>query len=793
MKIFNFPLVIFLFFSLSLKATDITSQTLRGTVVDAVTAYPLIGANVILLNTETPVGTTTDLNGNFELKNVPLGRQSLEIRYIGYKNQLINNIMVASAKEIVLKIQLEEIPLALEEVVVKSKRKKEQALNEMAQISARTFSVEETERFAGSLGDPARMVANYAGVMTQNDSRNDIIIRGNSPMGVLWRLEGIEIPNPNHFGALGTTGGPVSMVNNNLLTNSDFLTGAFPAEFGNAIAGAFDLNLRSGNNQVHEFTGQVGFNGFELGAEGPVAKTSNGVNPSYLANFRYSTLEVFDLMGFSTGTGAAIPEYQDFTFMIDVPGTKLGRLKVFGLWGKSHIELGRDLSDTTGNSYNSKNTATDFGSDLAVIGAKHTYFFTDKTRLQTSISYQMTGATAFLDSVNRETQVFKPWFRSRQSENKLTVSSQFRHKFSSRDNFSLGFIADFYQIDYLDSIYDEDYRKFITIANTEGTSELYRAYGQWLHNFNNQFSAYAGMHFQYLAMNKELVAEPRLSLKWQALTKHAFTAGFGLHSQMQPRVLYSFQSYDEVSDTYSITNKDVKFTRSMHYVLGYNYQISSDMRLKTEAYYQYLYRAPVVEDFPEFSMLNFGGDFGIPRQDNLINEGTGTNYGLELTLEKFLNKGFYTLFTASLFESKYKGFDQVERNTAFNGNYVFNMLGGWEHKLGAKTTLTIDVKTVWAGGKRYVPIDLEESQRKGEEVLDWSRAYESKYDDYFRTDLRLGVRLNGKKTWQEWALDLQNVTGFQSVFMQGYDVEKNEIYTVYQQGFMPMMLYRIHF
>ncbi len=313
------------------------TQTIRGTVTDAVTGYPLIGANVILLNSNPLVGTITDVNGHFELAAIPVGRQNLEVSYVGYYNKIIPNILLTSGKEIVLQIRLEEKAIEMEEVVVKAGRRKDQAINEMATVSARTFSVEETERFAGSLGDPARMVANYAGVMTQNDSRNDIIIRGNSPIGVLWRMEGVEIPNPNHFGALGTTGGPVSMVNNNLLANSDFLTGAFPAEYGNATAGAFDLNLRSGNNRKAEFTGQIGFNGFEAGIEGPFLKLQNGQKASYLANFRYSTLEVIDKMGFNFGTGEAIPQYKDLTFLVDLPGTRLGRFKVFGLWGDSFL------------------------------------------------------------------------------------------------------------------------------------------------------------------------------------------------------------------------------------------------------------------------------------------------------------------------------------------------------------------------------------------------------------------------------------------------------------------------
>ena len=339
-----------------------------------------MGAYVILVNSEPRVGVITDINGMFELRKAPVGRQSLQINFIPYETITYSNLLVVSGKELVLEVKLEEKINNIGEVVIKAPPKKSTAQNELAMVSTRTFSVEETERFAGSLGDPARMVANYAGVMTQNDSRNDIIIRGNSPSGVLWRLEGIEIPNPNHFGAQGITGGPVSMVNNNLLTNSDFLTGAFPAEYGNAIAGAFDLNLRSGNSGEHEFTGQIGFNGFELGAEGPLFQTENGQKASYLASYRYSTLEVLDKMQFNVGTGAAIPQYKDLTFLVDVPGTKTGRIKLFGLWGNSFIALGRDVTDTTENQYNSRGIATDFRAGLAVIGISDTYYLNEKTR-----------------------------------------------------------------------------------------------------------------------------------------------------------------------------------------------------------------------------------------------------------------------------------------------------------------------------------------------------------------------------------------------------------------------------
>lgn len=769
------------------------SQTIRGSIVDATTGFPLIGANIVLLNSDPILGTTSDINGNFELLFIPLGRQSIQISYLGYKTQTMRNILVTSGKQTVVLINLEEDVTNVEEVVIKARTNKEGALNEMASISARTFSIEETERFAGSLGDPARMVSNYAGVATANDSRNDIIIRGNSPSGVLWRLEGVEVPNPNHFGASGTTGGPVSMINNNLLANSDFLTGAFPAEYGNALAGAFDLNLRSGNTHNHEFIGQVGFNGFELGAEGPMFETKSGQKASYLASFRYSTLDIINSIGFSVGTGTAVPKYKDFTFMVDIPGTKAGRFKVFGLWGNSYIELGREYTTEDESSYSGRGTATNFGAGLGVVGASHTYFFNSKTRVKSTVSYQSSFNTTEYDSVKNSGTFVMPVYRSERVQDKISFTTQLKYKLNSKNNFSAGIIIDHYLITGIDSSYQNDYGKFITIVDMEGNLNIYQAHAQWQHKFTNNITTYAGLHSQFYDGNNDLTIEPRLGLNWQANKKHSFSAGFGLHSQTQPKATYFLQTYNSSNQSYYTTNESLKFTQSIHYVLGYNYLINENLRVKTETYYQSISNVPVKESFPEFSMLNSGASFGPTLQDSLVNEGTGTNYGVEITFEKFLNKGYYFLLTTSLFNSTYTGYDGIDRNTAFNGNYILNALAGYEYNINESFMLTFDIRATFAGGQRYVPIDLELSQQNSNTEYDWSNAYNDKHDDYFRTDIRIGFKHNGKRFNQEWGVDLQNVTNYQSIFMQGYDVDKDEVYTVYQQGFMPMFLYRIQF
>ena len=322
--------------------TQIT-QTIRGTVVERVTQKPLSGATIIVAGSEPLIGTTTNEKGNFRLAQLPLGRYKLQISFVGFKTIILTNIDLSSVKETVLFIEMDE-EMILNKTVTINAGRKDKPQNEMAYVSARTFSIEETEKYPGSLGDPSRMAQSYAGIISGGDQVNDIIIRGNSPSGLLWNLEGINIPNPNHFGKLGSSGGPVSMLNNNVLRNSDLYTGAFPAEFGNALSGVFDLKIRSGNNEKHEYLAQVGANGFEFGIEGPFSKKNAA---SYLINYRYSTFKVFDALGLDLGAGA-LPFYQDLNFKLNFPFKKNKGLSVFGIGGQNSIDY-YDTSRITKN------------------------------------------------------------------------------------------------------------------------------------------------------------------------------------------------------------------------------------------------------------------------------------------------------------------------------------------------------------------------------------------------------------------------------------------------------------
>jgi hypothetical protein len=393
-KTYRFLLLLFSILWLPSVAVSQITQTLKGSVTDKETQSPLVGATVLVASLATPLGAVTDTNGNFAISNVPVGKHIVAFSYTGYHHLVVSEVVVSSAKEVVLNVEMEESAVKMAEVTVTQKR---EHINDMALVSAKTFSVQETEKFAGSRADPARMASNYAGVQGGNDSRNDIVIRGNSPQGVLWRLEGIDIPNPNHFAVPGTTGGPASMLNNKTLANSDFFTGAFPAEYGNGVAGVFDLRLRNGNNERHEYTAQLGLLGTELAAEGPLSKKSRS---SFLITYRYSTLQLFEGFHIKIGTNS-VPRYQDLTFKLNFPMGKNGNLSFFGIGGASSIDLiVSKLTKPQPELYGASDRDQYFTSNNAIAGASYLYNL-NKGYFKITVAQTATNVFAHHDKVYR--------------------------------------------------------------------------------------------------------------------------------------------------------------------------------------------------------------------------------------------------------------------------------------------------------------------------------------------------------------------------------------------------------
>jgi hypothetical protein len=770
---------------------QIATQTIKGQITDKQSKEFLIGATVVIIGAESKFAGVSDASGYFKIIDVPSGRYDLKVKYLGYKEIIIYNVQVTIGKEVSLDIELEENLNSLNEVVVNGSKKNE-TINEMSSVSARSFSTEEVNRYAGGRSDPSRLAANFAGVSSPDDSRNDIVIRGNSPTGVLWRIEGLNVPNPNHFSTIGTTGGPVSGLNTNVLKNSDFFTSAFPSEYGNATAGVFDLGFRKGNSDKREHMIQFGaLTGLEAMTEGPINKKKGS---SYLIAYRYSFTGFAQALGLSIGT-TATPFYQDISFKINSGDSKFGRFTLFGLGGKSKIDFSHSKIDTN-DLFADPTRDSYFTSDIGLVGVKHFIRTGSKSYVSTVI-----GGTYAASNYDEDTISASDKTAARVLENKVTqmryiLNTSYNSKISPRLFVKFGIIEELINLNLFYRV-REHYPNWVQLWDFNDYTSLLQGYAHAKYSFNSKLILNAGIHAQYLSLNGSRSVEPRLGLKFLANRKSTFSLGYGMHSQMQPTDVYFYRS-QQTDGSYVQSNKDLDFTRSHHFVIGYDLLPAKDWRVKSEVYYQILTDVPVTKMPSSFSMLNNGASFQPNENAYLTNTGTGTNYGVELTLEKFFSRGYYGLLTATIYESKYKGSDKVEHNTAFNGRYVYNVLAGKEFKIGKlkRNTFSIDFKLTSAGGRYYTPVDLAASQIVDQEVLKGDAfAFSERNPAFFRLDVKSGITLNSKKRKLSQSLffDIQNVTDNKNVFAQRYNPVTNKINTAYQIGLFPNFVYRVQF
>ncbi|RYC71026.1 TonB-dependent receptor [Spirosoma sordidisoli] len=796
------------------------TQTLRGHVVDKESKFPLVGATVQLADK----GVLTDTAGLFRLTGIPVGRHTVKVTLVGYKEMVLADVSLDAGREKILDIELEEEIRQLVAVTVQAQRTGE-ARNEMAVVSARQFSVEETNRYAGSRGEPARMASNFAGVQGADDSRNDIVIRGNSPQGVLWRVDGVSIPSPNHFAIAGTSGGPVSIINNRYLANSDFFTGAFPAEFGNTVAGAFDLKLRNGNNERHEKMVQFGFLGTEAMVEGPLSKSSKA---SYLATYRYANLWLFNKIGIDIGT-QAVPTYQDGFFRFNFPlrnrrGESVGALALWALGGTSTVDIlisEQEVKDRNifGNNdrdqyYTARMGAagltytrplspqTFWKATLAVSGnsqdANHNYLFLrrdgDRNPLVVNNRYVIDSLRPILDY--------------RFSEMKYSLATFVNHKISARATLKVGLNTDLYRFRAFDSVRsftDLSYTRFTpwrTRWNTNETFALVQPYVSFRHRLTENLTLTAGLNALWFTLNTRSVApvEPRVGLSWELPARQKLSLAAGLHSQIQPLYTYFYaENPGSGSAAGPLANRTMGLTKSWHYVASYQRLLGRSIRLLLETYYQRLFNIPVEQAQSSFSMVNTGAAFSRIFPGPLVNTGTGRNYGLELTVEKFFSNHYYFLLTGSVFDAKYTGSDGVLRNTDFNGRYAFNALFSKEFVF-RRSSLNLGFKYTTTGGRWYGPVD-EAASRLNQEIIYQSASRNTlQFAPYKRFDLKVDYKMNRgaadrRGLTHTISVDLVNILGIQNLLSLSYAPQPDGsfIKQEYQLGFLPIFLYRVDF
>lgn len=758
-------------------------QTVRGRVLDRDARIPLPGANVIVLETDPLIGTTTDGDGRFVLPDVPLGRQAIQVSFIGYAPVILPEVLVTSGKEVVLDVALKEQILTGQEIVVVPEVRKDQPLNDQALVSARSFSVEETRRYAGGLDDPARMASAFAGVTTSVGlGDNALIIRGNAPRGVLWRLEGVEIPNPNHFAGLSVVGGGgLTLFSSQLLDDSDFFTGAFPAEYGNALAGVFDMHFRTGNPNRREHTFQVGIVGIDVASEGPFVR---GRPATYLFNYRYSTLALLMPL---LPTDSDVLRYQDLSFKVDVPTRRAGRFEAWGIGGIDGQTMEEEPDSAKWEYELWDRLHVDLELGVGAAGLTHTLPVGRRSYLRSSVAASLNRTILEQERLSDDLVLEDNLF-IHNTTGRVIAGSFLNHRFGARHVNRTGFTAQqlFYDLDL--RVAPDDEPPVVTVAQGTGSSLLLEAYSQSTVDVSSRLAVNAGLHAQHFALTGRTALEPRAGLRWAFVPGQAFSFGYGLHSQIEDLRLY-FVEPPGARDVRT-PNRELDFAKAHHGVAGYDRRLGEASRLKLEAYYQYLFDVPVIPD-SSYSMINFQQDWSF--NEVLVNDGAGENYGVELTVERFLKDGFYYLVTGSLFRSRYRGGDGVWRRTRYDQGYAANALFGREFTLGDRNNLLgLNGRLAFVGGQRRSPVDVAGSLAREEVVYDERRAFTVREPGVFLLDLTLTYRRNHRRYADVWALQVKNVLVAKDVYLD-YNFATDRVEEV-REGFpVPMLSYKVEF
>jgi len=758
-------------------------QTIKGQVVDNDIQIPLPGATVIIMGSDPLIGGTTDLNGYFRLENVPLGRYNIQISYIGYEPSVISELEVGSGKEVVLNIGLKESSVSLNEVVVKASQDKKEPLNSMAIISSRQINMEEARRYAGGFDDPAHLASSYAGV-AENMNSNGIVIRGNAPKGLLWRMEGLEISNPSHFTNMTSFGGGgITALSSQMLASSDFYTSAFPAEYGNALSGVFDIRLRSGNRDKREHAVQVGIMGIDLSSEGPYKK---GKGSTFLFNYRYS---LFALMKPIMPENAGLIKYQDLNFKTDLPTKNAG---VFSIWGIGSTDYSgsRVTKSIEDWQYDSDRIKGDGRTYMGALGLTHKLIIGKQSLLNSSMALSGNGLILENQKMDNSEQLHP----NENIENyswKYSLSSYLNHKFSSKHTNRTGMTVHLLNYDMLIQEAPVFTQDLVSFVDDKGSSELIQAFSQSRFDLSEKVTINAGIHMQYFTLNDHYTIEPRIGVRWKFKPTQSMSFGYGDHSRLEMLFLYLGQQPGQTGFTQP--NRDLDFTKSHHFVVGYDLAINENLNFRAEAFYQNLYSVPV-QPGTSYSMMNVDQDWFI--NDSLINDGNGLNYGLDLTLERYMHNGFYYLVTASLFQAKYTGGDKIERSSRYDKNYVVNFLAGKEWKVGKghkNNTIGLNGKFSMIGGDRISPVDEEATYLSKEVIYDETRSFEERKPNVYYLHFTLNYRKNKKKHASIWSFQILNAMGSPEFFGYKYNYKYDRIDKDEQTIIMPNISYKIVF
>lgn len=783
-------LILTVFYILALVA-GAEAQTLRGSVTDAATGEPIAGAAIQLKGNHT--GTVTDAGGSYLISSIQPGRYTVEASFLGYSPMLYREILIAGQKEVILNFSLEENATELDEVTVRPRVNKESAVNSMSLTGTRMLSMEEASRYAGGYSDPARLLTAFAGVAGSPDN-NGVSVHGNAPQSLSWRLEGVEINSPNHFtDAFNMGTGVVGALNSKVLGNSDFHSGAFTAEYANALSGVMDMRMREGNDRRYEHAAQVGTLGAELASEGPISRKAGS---SYLVNYRYSFTTLARDLGLLALDGDQA-DYQDLSFKLNFPTRRAGTFSLFGLALKDKYWVDLEAPSRWESYYDQEYTEN--RQTMAVGGMNHVLHFGKGWNWKTTVA-----ASCFTNDTDQHYYQpatdgtdrpggRSPYLRMRQDNWQITAVTSLQRRFGERFTAKAGLTYTARFFDLTLQVADKIFTPLPSspVYQADSHTTLWNAYIANSWKMSSQLTFNFGLTTQRFQLNGEQTWEPRAALQWSPDLSNTFSLGYGLHSKMEKMDVYFYKDPEQGD-----ANRALKLSKAHHLLLSFLHRFSDHLNLRIETYYQQLYDLPVGLT-GSYCTLN-RRDFYVDCP--LVSRGRGRNYGIDLTLERFMEHGYYYMVNGSLYKAEYRAADGIWRNTRYNRTYLLKLMGGKEWIIGAKkkNVLSVNGKFTLQGGMHHTPTDLEASRLLYEEgspdvAYREEEAFSKQYKPMGIVDFTVSYRISGRHADHTFAIEALNVLGKKTPYIDLYNYRKGQMGTYMNGVAFPNIYYCISF
>jgi hypothetical protein len=764
MKCFS-ALILLILLPLNLFAQGENAGSITGTVVEHETQNPVEGAQIRII--ELNDSTLSSQNGLFVFKNVPFGTYSLKITAPGFETQVQTDVVVLSSRPADVSFELLKKGYITDTIDVEAKYFHK---SPDENTSSYNLDFEEVRRAPGAVEDVLRMVQVLPGVAPGNDQRNDLIVRGGSPSENLTVIDGIEIPNVNHYPTQGSSSGPIGMINVKFIDDVNFSTGGFSSRYGDKLSSVLDIRFREGYRKSFLSDINLSTAGFGGVFEGPLFSKKG----SFLASARRSYLNLIR----GAIRIAAVPNYWDFNVKTVYDINQNNKLEFLGIAGLDDISFEGDASKISDdNPYGkAKGNQQEFTAGLNWKSLfKNGY-------VQTVLA----NSSNFYKYVNNDIKTDELIFDYNSYESDFNLRSELFYQLNRSNNIIFGTGGRF--IKFKNKLYVRaDTSAFgdpLPVLNVDTRDNFYKGSGfiqYTLKVLKDKLLFNAGLRYDYFSgITDKHSVSPRTGLTYRFTESTAFNFSTGIYTQA-PEYLWV------TSDT---ANVNLKFIRSYHYVAGIEHLFSEDLKFSIEAYYKKYTDYPVSVLIPTFALVNGGTENGPNFVGEATSQGFGHVKGIDVSLQKKLTgSGFYGMLSYSLSESRITALEGGEKPGSFDYRHNLTVIAGYQ----LPDDWLIGIKFRYTTGRPYTPFDIQASTIMGRGVYQTDKFNEARYKDYNRLDIRVDKKWNFKKWSIVSYVELQNVFNTTNVYQYFWNEYKNEVGTIYQWAFLPVGGFSVQF